>query len=112
MVQSVQIIGRLPKLLRVENSPITFSEEDAWQLHPLHNNALVITQSVADYTTLRMLVDNGSSADILYYPTFKQTRIDKKWLLPSNMPLMGFGKTKVFPVKSVTLLATINSYPQ
>ena len=97
MVQSVQIIDRLSKLSRVENPPITFSKEVARQLHPPHDDALVITLSVADYTTPRMLVDNRSSADILYYPIFNQMRIDNKWLLPLNMPLIGFGKTKVFP---------------
>lgn len=71
---------------------------------------MVITLFVADYTTLKVLVDNGSSTDILYYPTFKQIRIDKKRLLPSNTPLMGFGKTKVFPIESVALPVTINTY--
>ena len=55
----------------MDDLPITFTEEDTWQLHYLHNDALVITLSIADYITWRVLVDNGISTDIFYYPTFQ-----------------------------------------
>ena len=45
---------------------------------PPHDDALVINLTIADFNTLRVLVDNGSSADILYYPTFQQMRIGKE----------------------------------
>jgi len=38
----------------------------------------------------RVLIDNGSSIDILYYPAFQQMRIDKERLIPTNAPLVGF----------------------
>ena len=60
----------------------------------------------------RVLVDNGSSADILYYPTFQQMRIDKERLSPMNAPLVGFGGTKVFPLCAITLAVTAGDYPQ
>ena len=37
-----------------------------------------------------VLVDNGSLADILYYPAFQQIRIDKERLIPTNALLVGF----------------------
>lgn len=80
MVQSIQIISRLPKLTRIDDPLVTFSEEDAWWLHYPHDNALVITLLITNFTTWRVLIDNGSSVDILYYPTFQQTRIDKEQL--------------------------------
>jgi len=58
------------------------------------------------------LVDNGSSADILYYPAFQQMRIDKEHLVPTNAPLIRFGGTKVYPLGAVTLLVTIGDYSQ
>ncbi|XP_030942140.1 uncharacterized protein LOC115967224 [Quercus lobata] len=60
----------------------------------------------------RVLVDNDSSADILYYPAFQQMRIDKKQLSPTNAPLVGFGGTKVFPLGAITLAVTAGDYPQ
>ena len=60
----------------------------------------------------RVLVDNGSSVDILYYPTFQQMRIDKERLIPTNTPLVGFGGTRMFPLGTVTLSIMVGNYPQ
>jgi len=51
MVQSIQIIGHLPKLTRIDDPPVTFFEEDARRLHYPHDNALVITLLITDFTT-------------------------------------------------------------
>ena len=60
----------------------------------------------------RVLVDNGSSADILYYLAFQQVKIDKEQLVPINAPLVGFGGTRVFPISAVTLSVTVGDSPQ
>ena len=60
----------------------------------------------------QVLVDNGSSANILYYPTFQQMEIDRARLIPTNAPLVGFGGTRVFPLGTVTLSVTVGDYPQ
>ena len=70
MVQSVQLTGTVPKMARREGPIIGFSEEDVRRLHHPHDDALVISMRVGDYNMHRVLVDNGSSADILYYPAF------------------------------------------
>ena len=59
-----------------------------------------------------VLVDNGSSADILYYLTFQQMMIDKEQLVPINAPLVGFEGTRVFPFSAVTLSVIVGNYPQ
>ena len=70
MVQSVQIFGRPPKATKVNNPAISFLEEDARQLHHLYDDALVISLSIVDFNTQLVLMDNGSSVDILYYLVF------------------------------------------
>ena len=71
MVQNVQITGYVPKIARRESPIIGFSEDDARCLHHPHDDALVVSLRVGDYNVHRMLVDNGSSANILYYPAFQ-----------------------------------------
>ena len=58
-------------MARVDNPVIRFSEEDARRLHHPHDDALVVSLRVGDYNVHRVLVDNGSSADILYYSAFQ-----------------------------------------
>ena len=70
MVQSVQLMGLVPKMARVDNPIIGFSDEDVRRLHYPHDDALIVSIWVGDYNTHRVLVDNGSSIDILYYPAF------------------------------------------
>ena len=53
-----------------DKQAITFTDEDAERVHHPHDNAIVITLLISDYTTKRVLVDNGISTDILYYPAF------------------------------------------
>ena len=59
-----------------------------------------------------VLVDNNSSADILYYLAFQKMGIDKAQLIPMNAPLVGFGGTRVFPLGAVTLSVTVGDDPQ
>ena len=67
---------------------------------------------IANYTTRRVLVDNGSSVDILYYPAFQQMRVSKELLRLVNVRLIGFGRMKILPVGIISLLVVVVSYPQ
>ena len=60
----------------------------------------------------KVLVDNGSSADILYYPAFQQMGISKERLIPTNAPLIGFGGIRVLPLGAITLSIVIGDHPQ
>ena len=69
MVQSVQITKRLPKLARINKPTISFPEDNASQFHHSHDDVLVSSLLIANFNTRWVQVDNGSSANILYYPT-------------------------------------------
>ena len=71
IVQNVQLTGAVPRIARRESPTIGFSEEDARCLHHPHDDALVVSIRIEDYNMHRVLIDNGSSADILYYPAFQ-----------------------------------------
>ena len=112
MVQNVQLTSLVPKIAQRESPIIGFSEEDTRRLHHPHDDALVVNVWVGDYNVHRMLVDNGSSADILYYLAFQQMGINRARLIPTNAPLVVFGGTKVLSVGSITLSVTVSDYPQ
>ena len=112
VVQSVQLSGRPPRDTDEQSKAITFTEEEAERIHHPHDDAIVITLLIADYTTRRVLVDNGSSADILYLPAFQQMKLGRDRLRPVNSPLVGFGGMRVQPVGTVTLPVVVGAYPQ
>ena len=55
---------------RIDNPVMGFTKEDARRLPHPQDDTLVVSIRVGDYNTHRVLVDNKSLADILYYPAF------------------------------------------
>ncbi|XP_077215667.1 uncharacterized protein LOC143850294 [Tasmannia lanceolata] len=76
------------KKTRIENE-ISFSDADLDNLILPHDDALVITMPVANWEVKKILVDNGSSADILYYHAFQKMIGDDR-LKPASSDLFGF----------------------
>jgi hypothetical protein len=58
------------------------------------------------------MIDNGSSADILYLPAYQQMKLDKDKLGPMDASLIGFKGDKVCSVDIITLLITVGIYPK
>ena len=52
------------------NQDMSFNEADARGVKKPHNDPLVIMLTIEGFNTKRILVDNGSSADIIYLPAF------------------------------------------
>ena len=102
-------MGSVPKIARRESPIIGFSEEDTRRLHHPYDDALVVSIWIEDYNMHGVLVDNGSSVDILYYPTFQQMRIGREWLIPTNAPLVSFGGTRVLPLDAITLSVVVGN---
>ena len=99
-------------MAHIDNPIIGFIEEDAQRLHHPHDDMLVVSIRVRDYNTHRVLVDNESFINILYYLAFQQMRIDREWLVPTNAPLFGFRGTRVYPLSAITLPVTVSDYPK
>ena len=112
VVQNVQLSGRSSKTRTTDEQSITFTDEDAIRIHHPHDYVIVITLLIADYTTRRVLVDNGSSANILYYPAFQQMNLGWDQLRPVHSPLVGFGGMKGQPVGIIMLPVVVGAYSQ
>ena len=76
-----------------------------------HNDPLVIMLNIEGFNTKRILVDNGSSVDIIYLLAFQQLRLDPKRLRPFDSPLVNFNRDRVYPRGIVTLTVTAGTYP-
>uniref|UniRef100_A0A2N9EW67 Integrase catalytic domain-containing protein n=1 Tax=Fagus sylvatica TaxID=28930 RepID=A0A2N9EW67_FAGSY len=89
-VHNIFVVQRTPKNIRLVDQIISFSEEDARGKHQPHDDALIITLNINDFTTRRVMIDNGSSANILYLHAYQQMKLDKEKLRPMGAPLVGF----------------------
>ena len=89
---------------------MSFNEADARGVRQPHNDHLVIMLTIEGFNTKRILVDNGSSATIIYVPAFQQLKLDPKRLRPFDSPLVYFSGDRVYPRGIVTLTVTVGTY--
>ncbi|KAG5541026.1 hypothetical protein RHGRI_021048 [Rhododendron griersonianum] len=82
---------------------ITFTEQDLEGLSLPHNDALVLSIPFQRKMVRRVLVDQGSSAEILYYSAFQALGLSKDCLLPVDAPLVGFSGIPIYPLGKIVL---------
>ena len=89
-----------------------FNKADARGVKQPHNDPLVIMLNIEEFNTKRILVDSGSSSDIIYLPAFQQLKLYPKRLRPFESPLVSFNGDKVYPKGIVTLTITVGTHPR
>lgn len=72
-----------------------------------HGDPLVITLKIAHYKVCLILVDNGSSLDLLYLSAFLVMGIDPKEIMQHQMPLLGFNGSVTISIRSICLLVYV-----
>jgi len=93
------------------NRDILFSKEDAKGVKQPHDDLLVIMLVIEGFNTRRVLIENGSSADIIYLSTFQQLKVDLERLQPFKSPFVNFSRDWVYPKGIVALMVMVGSYP-
>ena len=91
---------------------MSFNEENTRGIKQLHNDPLVITLTFEGFNTKRILVDNGSSANIIYLSAFQQLKLDPKRLCLFDSPFVSFSGDSVYPKGIVTLTVIVGTYPK
>ena len=83
--------SRLPLYLKNEyiDTTITFLDLDMEGCQHPHDDPLVIKTLVANKTIHRVLIDNGSSADIIFASAFDKMGIGREKLEPVNADFQG-----------------------
>jgi len=94
------------KRTKWSHSPITFSEDDVNLISYPHTDALVIEANIQGWRIGKILVDTGSSTDIIFSDTFNRMGIDRQLLQPSEFPLMGFRGKRVNAIGKMSLLVS------
>jgi hypothetical protein len=88
---------------------ITFIKVDIKLVSFPHTNVVVITVHIDKWDATRVLVNNGSQAEIIFLSTFEQMDFDKKQLKEASKPLYGFGGRRIEPVGSISLPVSFGS---
>jgi hypothetical protein len=94
--------------------PITFTEKDFRLKSTNHNDAMVIEVNIVGWIIGKILVDNGSSADILFLKTFEKMNLSQHMLHPLEYPLLGFRGKPIKPIGKTLFmyLSEISTTPE
>ena len=76
-----------------------------------YDDPLVIMLTIERFNTRRMLVDNGSSANVMYMTAFQQMKLDLKRLKPFGSLLVSFSEDRVYSKGIISLQIITSTYP-
>jgi hypothetical protein len=91
--------------------PLTFDARDVDLRSTPHIDTMVINCSVAGWDLHKVLLHNGSQADIIFLHAFDRMGISHSLLKPSDNPLYGFGGQGTFPVGKIELPLSFSVAP-
>ncbi|VFQ68794.1 unnamed protein product [Cuscuta campestris] len=94
---------------QAKREPITFTDRDLPRTGGDHNDPLVITMDINGADVARVLVDTGSSVNVLYLDAFKKLKLDRSMLRPLQTPLSGFTGASIEAEGQITLPVTLGS---
>lgn len=92
-----------------KGSGISFWSHDIEEVNTPHNDALVIRAAVANYEVARVLVDSGSSVNIIFKSAFSQMQLVEWKLEAVEIALFGFAEHTVYPQGHIVLPLTFRT---
>ena len=91
-------INQDPKRAKMEIPLVLgFSDEDKIGTIQPHDDALVITLRIGGYDVKRVMVDQGSTAEIMYPDIYKGLNLKSEDLTPYSSSLMSFEGKLIIP---------------
>ncbi|VFQ74810.1 unnamed protein product [Cuscuta campestris] len=104
-----EVSAEPPRRKHTRREPIVFTDRDLTPTGEDHNDPLVITMEINGVDVARVLVDTGSSVNILYLETFQKLRLCRTQLEPLKTPLSGFTGDTVEAEGSIVLPVELGS---
>ncbi|XP_030485376.2 uncharacterized protein LOC115702068 [Cannabis sativa] len=103
---------RKPKIPRAGEPTITFSDEDAVKISFPHNDPLVVEVQIANKMVARTMIDNGTSANILFKTPYEKMGLQLKYLTPCLPLVYGFSDQSVELLGKIPLPLTVGQAPK
>ncbi|KAF8064710.1 hypothetical protein N665_1172s0007 [Sinapis alba] len=86
------------------NDPkISFSPDDLFGVSLPHNDPLLVVLAIDKYDVTKVLIDTGSSVDIIFQETLMKMGIDLKDVKPSSRTLTGFNGSSEVTLGTIRL---------
>ena len=100
----IEDVNPIPKRARMEVRPtLSFLDEDKVGTIRPHNDALVIMLRIRGYDMKRVMVDQGSGAEIMYPDLYKGLNLKLKDLIAYNSSLVSFDGKVAIPTGQIRL---------
>ena len=82
---------------------LSFSDEDKLGTIQSHDDALVVTLIIGGYDVKRVMIDQGSGAEIMYPDLYKGLNLKPENLIAYSSPLVSFESKMVVPKGQIRL---------
>ncbi|XP_019184992.1 PREDICTED: uncharacterized protein LOC109179971 [Ipomoea nil] len=105
------VYGREGGSKKACREPIAFTDKDLPTGETPHRDALVIAMDVNGVVVRRILVDTGSSVNVLYLETFVKMGLSREQLASVKTPLASFTGDSVETEGSIVLPVEVGTYP-
>ncbi|XP_050266130.1 uncharacterized protein LOC126709798 [Quercus robur] len=92
------------KRMKVDWLTISFGEEDLEGTIQPHDDALVVTARISEFLVKRVMIDQGSGADVMYPDLFEGLGLKSQDLAKYDTPLVSFDGRVVIPKGQISLL--------
>ncbi|KAJ9555097.1 hypothetical protein OSB04_009711 [Centaurea solstitialis] len=82
---------------------ITFDQDDTQGVHHKHHDALVIQLTIGNCSTKRILIDGGSSANVIFADTLRVMGIEQSEIVRRSTTLIGFNGDPMNTLREIIL---------
>ena len=111
LINAISHQGSAPTAQPVDD-PISFQPINLTWVITLHYDALILTICINSIDVHRVLVDLGSSTDLLHFPAFKQMKIPIDHVHPPSKILSGFNGATTLSVGDITFSIKVGPITQ
>ncbi|KAL2248675.1 UNVERIFIED_CONTAM: hypothetical protein Sindi_2341200 [Sesamum indicum] len=100
-------------VLKVEDEEaISFDSSDRLKDGGDQNDLMVVKLDIANFTVHKVLIDSGSSADIIFKSVLDKMGLENARLEPVKTPLVGFGGSEVASLGTIELPVSMGEEPK